>query len=122
MKNIYFNCLLLSLLAYLSGCASANKAPKVDIDEYAFTASYLQLPAFPLDSAYRTFEVDVQTGLTSELGLNRTEIEQRIDIEGWKKLDNRAHVQIAARFEDVVILSTEVKEHVEILKDKEGKE
>ena len=41
---------------------------------------------------------------------------------GWKRLQNRSHVDIQFRFEDVLIEKTDVIENVEVLKDKNGKE
>jgi hypothetical protein len=123
MKN-RFSALIFSCLAcYLAaGCASSNKSPKVDLDEFRFTATYWQLPHSMIDTSYHTYSVDVEAGLTSRLGLSKDEIAQTIRIEGMKKLYSLAHLQISARFEDVVVTATEIKEKVDVIKDKDGHE
>ena len=45
-----------------------------------------------------------------------------IYIEGWKKLEKKGHVKIFTQLEDVFVENVEVKERVEVLKDKDGKE
>ena len=97
-------------------------AQKVDLDKFYFTANYRDLPRHPLDTSYHTFSVYVQTGPLSRLAIRRGEIEDQVQIYGWKRLQSKAHVEIQFRFEDVLIEKTDVIENVEILKDKNGKE
>jgi hypothetical protein len=94
----------------------------VNIDDYKFTTSYLQLPRKALDTNYHTFSVNVETGLTTVLGFKKEEMEQMIEIDGWKKLRYDAHVQLKARFEDVLIQGSEVIEKVDVIKDRAGKD
>jgi hypothetical protein len=42
-------------------------------------------------------------------------------MDGWKRLNYDAHLQVQFKFEDVIVEQTNVKENVEVLKDKNGK-
>ena len=121
MKNIFYTFSLFASALYLSGCASSNSL-KANIDDYNFTTSYLQLPRKPLDTAYHTYSVNVETGLTTGIAVKKDDIVQRIEIAGWKKLRYDAHVQIKTKFEDVIIQGSEIKEKVDAIKSKDGKD
>ncbi len=54
--------------------------------------------------------------------IRRGELEDQVQFEGWKQLSYNGDIQIHFRFEDVLIEKSDVKENVEILKDKSGKE
>lgn len=110
------------LLGALCVVTFVSFGQKVDLDKFYFTANYRDLPRQPLDTSFHTFSVTVQTGPLSRLAIRRGEIEDQVQIYGWKRIQNRAHVDIQFRFEDVLIEKTDVIENVEVLKDKNGKE
>jgi len=97
-------------------------AQKVDLDRFYFSASYRDLPRTPLDTSYHTFSVSADTGPLSKLVVKSADLEQRVFMDGWRKLNYGAHLQVQFHFGDVIIENTGVKENVEVLKDKDGKE
>ena len=111
-----------AFLILFSLLSLAGFSQRVDLDKYNFNASYIELPKMVIDTSYKTFfvEIDASSALEKELGnLDPAEI---VYIDGWKKLDGTGHVKIFARLEDVFIENIEVKERIEVLKDKDGKE
>jgi len=108
------------LLSLLLGVAAYGQ--KVDLDRSYFTASFRDLPLEPLDTAYHTFSVSAETGPISKVVMKPADLERLVMIDGWRRLSYDAHVQVQFKFEDVIIEQTSVKESVEILKDKNGKE
>jgi hypothetical protein len=121
MKNIFY---LAVISAFVASCGSSavSNGDKVNLDKFSFTASYRDLPRGGLDTSYHTFSVKVDYGLISRVAFRREEMENQVQIEGWKRLPYAAHVQINLRFEDLIIQGSEVKEKVQVLKDKDGKE
>ena len=95
---------------------------RVDLDKYNFNANYIDLPKMIIDTSYKTYFVEIDASSALRKDLNEMEPEEMIEIEGWKKLSDKGHVKIFTQFEDIFIENVEVKERVEILKDKNGKE
>lgn len=121
MKNIFY---LIALTAFISGCGASavSNGDKVNLDKYSFNASYRDLPTGGLDTSYHTYSVKIEYGFLNKLALRRDELENQVRIEGWRQLAYDAHVQVHLRFEDLIIQGSEVKEKVETIKDKDGKE
>jgi hypothetical protein len=113
------NPLILGLFILIS---LASAAQSVDLDRFYFNASYRELPRRGLDTSWRTFSVAVETGAMCKLALKDEYLTQLVNIEGWRKLDNSAHILIKTRLEDVLIEKSQVRERQEILKDKQGKQ
>ena len=105
--------LLLSLAGY---------SQRVDLDKYNFNASYIDLPKMVIDTAYKTYFVEIDATSSLERDLEDLDPVEMVYIDGWKKLSGNGHVKIFTRLEDVFIENVDVKERVEILKDKDGKE
>lgn len=119
MKKIFYA----GILIFLGGCAgSVSEGDKVNLDKFSFTASYRDLPRGGLDTSYHTFTVGIDYGMLNRISLRRNELEDQVTIEGWRRLSYDAHVSIKIKFEDLIITGSEVKERVEVLKDKNGKE
>lgn len=115
MKKVYI--ILLSILS--SGICFSQR---VDLDKYNFNASFVELPRMAIDTSYKTYfvELDASSGILKDLeGENIREI---VNIQGWRKLPASGHVKIFTRLEDIFIVNFEVKERIEVLKDKNGKE
>ena len=107
------------ILAIQFVCLAAY-AQKVDLDRFYFSASYRDLPRTPLDTSYHTFSVSATIGPLTRYIAKPIDFEQRVAMDGWRRLNNGAHVQVQFRFDDVIIENTGVKENVEVLKDKNG--
>ncbi|HYC30340.1 MAG TPA: hypothetical protein VEB42_16005, partial [Chitinophagaceae bacterium] len=122
MKNIFYLLVLTAFISACGGSAAVSNGDKVDLDKYNFTASYRDLPKKGLDTAYHTFSVKLEYGLLSKLALRKDELENQVYIDGWRRIAYGAHVQVNLRFEDLLIQGSEVKERVEVIKDKNGKE
>ena len=95
---------------------------RVDLDKYNFNASYIDLPKLVIDTSYKTFFVVLDASPALDRDIREISPEEMIYIDGWKKLEKNGHVKIFIQLEDVFIENVEVKERVEILKDKDGKE
>jgi hypothetical protein len=95
---------------------------RADLDKYNFNASYIELPKMVVDTSYRTYFVEIDASPALKKDLPEENLEEYVSIEGWKRLSGIGHVKIFTRLEDVFIENVEVKERVEILKDKNGKE
>ena len=95
---------------------------KVDLDKYNFNASYLELPKASLDTSFRTFFVEFDASPSILGTFEGDDPEDYVYISGWKRLSDNGHVKIITRLDDVIIEKGDVKERVEILKDKNGKE
>jgi hypothetical protein len=101
---------------------SALQAQKVDLDKFIFTASYQEFPNALIDSSYHTYSVSISgtTGANSQV--KESELIEDVNIEGWKKLNAGAHVNINTKFEPVVMRNWEVKERVQVSKGKTDKD
>ena len=122
MKKIFYLLVFTAFLCACGGSAAVSNGDKVDLDKFSFTASYRDLPKKGLDTSYHTFSVKVDYGVISKLALRRDELENQLYIDGWRRIPYGAHVQVNIRFEDLIIQGSEVKERVETIKDKNGKE
>lgn len=107
-------CLLISCLVAFN--------QSVDLDRYNFNASYIELPKMVIDTSYKTYFVEFDASSALIKDLEELNLEELVFIEGWRKLPRNGHVKISTRLEDVMIETVEVKERIEILKDKKGKE
>jgi hypothetical protein len=121
MTNIPYmkNPLVLGLFTLMCLVSSAQN---VDLDRFYFNATYRDLPRRGLDTSWRTFSVAVESGQLCRMAIKDEYLLQLVNIEGWRKLDNNAHVQIKTRLEDVIVEKSQVRERQEILKDKQGKQ
>jgi hypothetical protein len=100
----------------------ASAAQSVDLDRFYFNAAYRDLPRRGLDTSWRTFAVTVETGAMCKMAIKDEYLTQMVNIEGWRKLDRKAHILIRTRLEDVIVEKSQVRERQEILKDKQGKQ
>lgn len=99
-----------------------SAAQSVDLDRFYFNATYRELPRRGLDTSWRTYSVAVESGQLCKMAIKDEYLLQLVNIEGWRKLDRNAHVQIRTRLEDVIVEKSQVRERQEILKDKQGKQ
>lgn len=114
MRNKLFTAaLLLPLLSF---------SQKVDLDRFKFTAQYRSLPVFGLDTSYHTYNVSVEGTKLMQNYLDDMSPENSVLLEGWKKLDNKGHITIEVKLEDLLPESVSVKEREQIIKDRSGKE
>jgi hypothetical protein len=97
------------------------KAQRVNLDKFWFNYSYRRLPNYALDKSYMTYSVDVSKTVSIGIFANES-LANRINIEGRKKLPSGVHFTVYISMEDLFIDKTEVKERVEINKDRDGKE
>ena len=115
MKSFFTLLLTLTTLAAV--------AQKVDLDRYSFVTTYRDLPQKPLEPAYRTYLVQVQGTRSIRATFSEEELANAVRIDGWQRMERgRAHVLVRPMLEDVIIDKSEVKERVDIQKDKDGKE
>lgn len=102
--------------------ATTTFCQRVDLDKYNFNASYIDLPKTVIDTSFKTFFVEFEAGTALKRDLEEMQLEEMVYIDGWKKLTDNGHVKIFTHLDEVFIENVEVKERVEILKDKDGKE
>lgn len=109
---------LIFLLFLISVTISAQK---VDLDRFYFDVSYQALPKEPVPFEKRTYTSEVKLGGKIQTYTNPTSLNERINIYGWKKVDEGATVKIALYIEDFVEKSVTPQVRVEENKDKEGR-
>lgn len=112
--------ILLTLLTI--AVVSTASAQKADLDKYSFTATYRDLPRMGLDTSFKTFSIQTVLTRNSSFMLKDEQPDERVFIAGWKKLPSHAHITVDVRMEDIKVESSDVKERIQILKDKNGKE
>lgn len=113
MKNLW---LLVTFLFASLGLA----AQRTDLDRYSFTASYRDLPKWPIDSSFHTYDFQVQTGPAMEMILRREKPENNLFIEGWLPMDQGGDITVELRMEDILMLKSDVVQREQIKKDKNG--
>jgi tetratricopeptide (TPR) repeat protein len=114
MKNIYL--ILILFLGFIEA-----KAQKVDLDRLGFSHNYRRLPNQALDKSFTTFSVEINKTTALNAFSNETAPE-RVEIEGKDRVSADGHLRININLGDLMIESTDIKERVEVIKDKEGKE
>src|ERR1051326_2612940 len=112
-KSIILGGLLLATVSSFS--------QKVDLDRYNFQENYRALPQKPLGPEYTTQKVTINASSSVKDGISEGEMSSMVNIEGFKKIMERAHVNVDIYFDDVMIESTDVSERSEEVKDKSGK-
>jgi len=95
---------------------------KVDLDRFTFSSTFRRLPSNPLDTAYRTYNVYVQGTQLMQKYLRDMTPDRSVDLEGWRKLEEKGHITINVKLEDLLPESMSVKERVEAVKDRSGRE
>lgn len=110
--------ILFSFFIYLS-----TYAQKVDLDRAYFPYSYTNLPSNPFPPEYKTFNVTASVGGSSS-NMSGSEVEDKVSLAGFQRVDKatKADLSISIKFGDFMIDGAEVKERVEVTKNKEGKE
>jgi hypothetical protein len=115
VKKIYTAIVLLLPLFVIS-----QKVP--DLDKFRFTAQFRTLPAYRLDSSYRTYNVAIQGTRMTQGFLQEMEPERSVTLDGWKMIPKDGHITVDVKLEDLLPESVSVKERVEIIKDRNGKQ
>ena len=113
---------ILVIAALLAACYSNAFAQKVDLDKYKFTVGGVYvLPKDPLPEDYKTF--NVKATLANSVGVSANNVEGRISIGGWNRLENnqKAHLAITINFDNLIIDKSEIAESKSESKDKAGK-
>jgi len=96
-------------------------AQRVDIDRMYFSLKTRHFPTRVLSPEYKTYSVGISTSVSIERYTNES-FNNKINIVGLKREHGLAHLRVNIKLDDLLIESSEVKERVEIIKDKDGKE
>ena len=112
-KNLFVAVLLLPLVSF---------SQRVDLDRFKFSSQNRSLPAFRLDSSYRTYHVSVETSRLMQGYVSGMTPEKSVILEGWRMLNKNGHLALQVKLEDLLPQSFSVKEREEIIKDRAGKE
>jgi hypothetical protein len=113
LKSITLGALMLS--------AAGTFAQKVDLDKFNFQGSYRVLPKYPLGADFTTQKVSVSASSSVKDAISEGEMIGSINIEGFKKITDKAHINVDVYFDDLMIENADVTERVEEVKDKDGK-
>lgn len=97
------------------------KAQKVDLDRFYFNTSYQILPREHVDLEKRTYASNVKLGGALQSYANPKAVNDKIYIEGWKKVEENPTVSIELNLEDFVEKGVTPQTRVEEKKDKDGK-
>lgn len=103
------------------GIASISFCQKVDLDKFYFDVKYQKLPKEPVFFEDRTYKVSCKTvgGISSNI--SASDLEEKIIIHGWKKVDSNPTVTIEVVVEDFVAGESKIGSRVEESKDRSGK-
>lgn len=115
MKRHFFAIVLLLPLLVLG-------QKNVDLDKFKFTSEFRTLPAYRLDSSYRTYNVVIEGNKLMQAYLDGMSPEKSVILEGWKMLENDGHLTINVKVDEILPESFSVKERVEIIRDRAGKQ
>jgi hypothetical protein len=99
----------------------SSKAQKVDLDHFYFDVNYQILPKEPVPFEKRTFSSKVKLGGALQAYVNPTNLNEKINIVGWKKVDENPTVDIELNLEDFVENGVTPQTRVEETKDKDGR-
>jgi len=113
MKKIITFILFMSILSV--------KAQKVDLDRFYFNVNYQILPKEPVPFEKRTFSSRVKLGGALQAYVNPSSVNDRINITGWKKIEENGTVDIELNLEDFVEKGVTPGTRVDEKKDKDGK-
>lgn len=99
----------------------SSKAQKVDLDHFYFNVSYQILPKEPIPFEKRTFSSRVKLGGALQTYLNPINLNEKINIIGWKKVDQNGTVDVELNLEDFVEKGVSPQTRVDEKKDKDGR-
>jgi hypothetical protein len=108
-------------LGLLLLAAAGAQAQKVDLDRYNFQGSYRILPKYPLGPDFTTQKISINASSSVRDGVSEGEMANSINIEGFKKITEKAHINVDIYMDDLMIEAADVAERVEEVKDKDGK-
>lgn len=106
------------MLGFASVCNIS--AQKIDLDRVYVAHQYRDLPSTPLDSTWRTYNVRVEVPSTISNAMSSTSIEERVNLQGWKKVYGGGHAQITINFDDLMFDGQKMENRKEETKNKEG--
>jgi hypothetical protein len=113
MKKLF----IISLSALLSCLGTAQK---IDLDRVFVPHQYRDLPSTPLDSTWRTYNVRVEVPSTISNAMSASSIEERVNLQGWKKVYGGGHAQFTVNFDDLMFDGQKIDQRKEETKNKEG--
>src|ERR1044071_9954 len=101
---------------------AAFSQKNVDLDRFRFTAQFRTLPAYRLDSTYRTYNVIIEGNKLMQAYIDGMSPEKSVYLQGWRQLEKEGHLTVRIKLEELLPEGFSVKERVEIIKDKTGKQ
>jgi hypothetical protein len=113
MKKSFF--VFVCFLAFLQAIGQ-----RVDLDRFSFSVNYRELPQFPLDSSFRTYDFNCQVGPLMKMAIGNESPAERLEIQGWKWLAANGHLTVQLKMEDLIITKSDISQREEIKKDKNG--
>jgi hypothetical protein len=111
---------MLTLMAFAA--MTTAFAQKVDLDSEKFTYTYRDYPTDPLPADFVTYSVTYEAPSSIKNEVSDVEVVERFVLDGFKRLDKGAHLQVILQFNSLIFNSSQVKERVDVHKDKNGKE
>lgn len=119
MKKVF----LTTLMALFAVTAFSQKAQKADLDRYFVNLKYRSLPTKPQSPEYTTYSINVSASSTVRNNHGENEIQDRINIAGWKKVSGtKGHIIVQINMNELMISGAKIEERIETIKDKDGKE
>lgn len=98
-----------------------SKAQKVDLDHFYFPVSYQILPKEPVPYEKRTYSSKVKLGGALQTYAIPSDLNDKLTIIGWKKVDENPTVDIEVNLEDFVEKGVTPATRIDEKKDKDGK-
>nr|WP_315158168.1 hypothetical protein [uncultured Flavobacterium sp.] len=99
----------------------ASNAQKVDLDHFYFDVAYQILPKEFVPLEKRTFSSNVKVGGAIQSVVNPSDINDKINLVGWKRVDQNPTVNVEINLEDFIEKGATTETRIEEQKDKDGK-
>ena len=109
--------LIIAITMVFSGFGTAQK---IDLDRVFVPHQYRDLPSTPLDSTWRTYNVRVEVPSTISNAMSASSIEERVNLQGWKKVYGGGHAQFTVNFDDLMFDGQKIDQRKEETKNKVG--
>jgi hypothetical protein len=109
------------MLCMLGAQLNALQGQKIDLDPAKFTYTYRDYPKDSLPKEYVTYSVSCEFDKAGYAAFSESEIKEGTVLAGWKRLEDKAHLQIQVTLGDIIDTYPNIVVRNEDIKDNTGK-